>query len=72
MIEKLYNAPHLLHQAPDDDAEISESPIAVSIDAGGTLILSQEGRHICVNWASVPELTKLLRDMRKLNDGAAR
>jgi hypothetical protein len=63
MIEKLFNNPHLLHQTADSDSDLPEAPIAGCIDANGTMVLSQEGRHICINNKSVPELCKLLKQL---------
>jgi hypothetical protein len=40
--------------------------IADHIDNGGTIVLSQEGCHICVNRASAPELCKLLKTLSTL------
>jgi hypothetical protein len=66
MIEKLFNHPHLLHQTPDSETDVANKAIAGQIDNGGTIVLSQEGRHICVNRASVPELYKLLKKLATL------
>jgi hypothetical protein len=49
MIEKLFNHPHLLHQTPDSETDVANEAIAGQIDNGGTIVLSQEGRHIWVN-----------------------
>lgn len=46
MIEKLFNHPHLLHQTPDSETDVANEAIAGQIDNGGTIVLSQEGRHI--------------------------
>ena len=62
MIAKLFNHPHVLYQTPDSDGEIANEAIAGHIDNGGAIILEQEGRHICINRASVPELCKLLKN----------
>jgi hypothetical protein len=63
MIEKFFNHPHVLHQT-FDDGEIGNATISASIDNSDTLILSQEGRHICIDRGSVPELCKLLKNSR--------
>jgi hypothetical protein len=61
MIVKLFNHPHILHQTPDSDTDMANSDIAGHIDNGGTIFLEQEGRSICINRASVPELCKLFK-----------
>ena len=65
MIEKLFRSPHILHQTPDSRDDAPNAPVAGCIDASGTLLLSQEGREICVNCASVPELKKMLTILAK-------
>ena len=66
MIEKLFHRPHLLHQTCGKNEGVPNFPIAGSLDGGGTIVLSQEGRHICVNRASIPELCKLLKTLATL------
>jgi hypothetical protein len=63
MIEKLFNNPHLLHQTADDDSSLPELPISGSVDSADIIVLSQEGRSIVINKASVPELCKLLKKL---------
>lgn len=65
MIEKLFNHPHLLHQTAAND-HIPNPPIAGYIDNGGTMVISQEGRDICIDRGSVPELCKLLKKLATL------
>lgn len=60
MIVRQFNNPHTLFQKPDEEFGIAEPAIAGSTDSTGLIILSQEGREILVNRASVPELRKLL------------
>lgn len=60
MIEILFNNPRILHQTADDKDGMPELPIALSTDASGLIVLSQEGREIVINQASVPELFTLL------------
>ena len=64
MIEQLYNHPHVLYQTADEDPGIAEPAIAGSVDNGGVIVLSQEGRDIIVNQGSVPDLCNLLRKLR--------
>lgn len=64
MIEKLFHNPRILHQTADDDSDVPCAPIAACHDATGLVVLSQEGREICINRASIPELVKLLREMQ--------
>jgi hypothetical protein len=61
-IERLFNHAHLLHQETGNE-DLPNAPISASIDAGGSLILSQEERHIVVDWGSVSQLKKLLDAM---------
>lgn len=65
MIERLFNNPRLLHQTPDSEDDMPEPPIAASTDASGLICLSQSGREILVNWASVKELCKMLISIAK-------
>jgi len=68
VIERLFNHARVLHQDDDEGGnEIPNDAIHFSIDAGGTFVVSQRGRHICVNWASVPEFIKLLKIMSDIN-----
>lgn len=70
MIEKLMQNPHLLHQTPDDpESELPELPIAACTDATGLICISQEGRYIIINRASVNELCKLLRKLQRAEIG---
>lgn len=64
MITKLFNHPHVLFQ-PTDENGINEVAIGASVDNGGAIVLEQEGRHIVVAPASVPDLCKLLRELQK-------
>ncbi len=61
MIRKLFNQPHVLWQ--DGGDEISNDPIAVHVDAGGTIVLTQGGEDICIDPISVPELCRLLKKL---------
>lgn len=63
MITQLFNNPHVLYQTADSDFEVSESAIGASVDGGGIIVLEQDGSHIVVNKASVPELCRLLRKL---------
>lgn len=66
MVETLFTHPHVLYQTASADLEFPEAAICASIiDWNGIILLSQEGRHICVNKESVPELVKLLRQLAK-------
>lgn len=67
-IEKLFNHAHLFHQTPDEDSALAETPIAASIDIGGTLVLSQEGRDLILNWASLKEFKKFIDQMAKIRE----
>ena len=64
MIERLLNHPRLLHQTADEEDGIPEGPVAGSVDANGMIVLSQEGRDLVLNRASVAELGKMLRELR--------
>lgn len=63
MIVKLWNKPHILYQSGDDDDMIPNSALAVHVDNGGSLIITQEHESICLNFATVPELCKLLKQL---------
>lgn len=63
MIEILLKNPRILHQTADDKNGMPELPIALSTDASGLIVLSQEGREIIVNQASVPELFSMINSV---------
>jgi hypothetical protein len=65
MIEQLFEHARILHQTPDDDLSIQEMPFAACLDSTGIVCISQEGRHIVLNRASVAELCKMLRELVK-------
>jgi hypothetical protein len=62
-VTKLFNRPTVLYQTVDDDMSVPEAAISGCLDASGLVCLSQEGRDIIVNRASVPELCKMLRTL---------
>lgn len=64
MITKLFNNPHVLFQGYSEDG-MAEMAIGASVDSGGTIVLEQEGRHLIIAPASVPELCKLLRKLQR-------
>lgn len=63
MLEKLFNHPYALHQTADGD-DIPNATILGYVDNGGCVIVSQEGRCICIDRGSVPDLIKLLKSLR--------
>lgn len=65
MIVRQYRNPLVVFQKPDTDDSLAEPAIAVSTDAGGLIILNQEGRDILINRASLPDLIKALKLMPK-------
>lgn len=65
MIEQLFEHARILHQTPDDDLSIQEMPVAACLDSTGIVCISQEGRHIVLNRASIPEFCKMLRALAK-------
>jgi len=67
MIERLFRHPYVLHQKAERD-DIASPPIAGHIDAGELIIISQEGRDICIDHRSVTELCKMLRLLAKHRD----
>jgi len=64
MISRLFNNAHVLFQKTNDDG-ITEAAIAASVDNGDMVVLEQEGRHIVIDPASVPELCRLLKQLQK-------
>ncbi len=64
MICKLFNRAQVLYQTADDDFDIAEPAIGVSIDDSGIIVLQQEGSSIVINRGTVNELCKVLRTMR--------
>lgn len=67
MITQLLNHPRMISQNSEDGLVI-ESPIGVSIDNGGTIVLEQDGNSICVHTGSVKDLVKVLRELERLAD----
>ena len=68
MIVRLFNNPRMVVQTSDEEYGVAESAIAVSTDSGGTLVLEQEGRSLCLNRASVPDLIKALKEQVSLRN----
>jgi hypothetical protein len=64
MITRLFNNPHVLFQKTNDEG-FTEVAIAASVDSGDMIVLEQEGRHIVIAPASVPELCRLLKQLQK-------
>jgi hypothetical protein len=57
---------HVLWQEADGNGDaVPESTLVVHGDADGPIFIGQAGRYITLNWASVPELIGLLKDMAK-------
>ena len=63
MVTKLFGQPHILYQKVEDDMSLPEPAVAASVDAGGIIVLSQEGREILVNRSSAKELAKLINKL---------
>lgn len=61
MIQTLLSNSSLLHQTADDESNVAEPPVVLARDTSGLVVLSQEGRDICLNVASLPELVKWLK-----------
>lgn len=70
MIEILLNNPRVLHQKPDFSCGISEPAISACSDASGLLVISQEGREIILNPASLDEFVKMLRGIKSADSAA--
>lgn len=64
MIEKLLPK-SLVVWAEFDDEYGQEQPVIVSRDAGGSVVLSQEGRDIVVSPKTVPGINKALKRAAK-------
>ncbi len=67
MIIEPFNKVHVLYQTEDSECDLPNPAIAISMDAGDTVIVEQEGSSICVNKASIPELVKILNKMKNLS-----
>lgn len=65
MIEILLRHPRILHQTADDKDGMPEQPIAICADVTPVIVMSQEGREIILNLASVYELTDALKKLRQ-------
>ncbi len=63
-IEKLFFAPHLVYQTPDDAMDIAEPTVAVHHDSTPVVVISQEGRDIVLNRASINDLCKALKQVK--------
>jgi hypothetical protein len=59
MIERLFKPSLPLAKTADSALDMPNATITGHIDNGAPLILSQEGRDICITGASGPELCKL-------------
>lgn len=62
-IHKLFHYAYILTQTAADD-EVPNAAITACVDNGGTLILGQEGRDICLSMETVDDLCKLVRTVR--------
>lgn len=67
MITRMFNHARMVTQQYDDNGAI-EYPIACSIDEGGTIVLEQEDRHICITHNSIDDVIKVLREYKKIGD----
>ncbi len=65
MITTQFKNPRVLYQVADDDLGLPEPVIAGSTDASGLIVLSQEGREILLNRASVNEFVKMVRQLKE-------
>lgn len=63
-IEKLFFAPHLVYQTPDDAMDIAEPAVAVHYDSAPVVVISQEGRDIVLNPASINDLCRALKQVK--------
>lgn len=66
MIVKLFNHPHILHQTPDCEDDMPNTPIAGHIDDGGTSYSSRKAATSTSTAGGVPELCKLLKKLATL------
>jgi len=64
MIVKLSKQPHVIYQTAEPDG-ISNEAIIVHVDNGDELCLQQKGDTIVLDWDTIPELCKLLTQLRK-------
>ncbi len=64
----MFNSPRILWQATTEDG-LTEVTIGASVDAGDTIVLEQEGRHIAIDPSSVPELRKMLNELAGIANG---
>lgn len=54
----------LLTQTQDEESCLPEAPVLLARDATGLVCLTQEGRDIILNVASLPEVIKWLRQQK--------
>lgn len=64
MITILYNHARVLNQKCGNECAVPEPDIAASLDANSLIILSQGGDEIIINPESVPELCRMLRQLK--------
>jgi hypothetical protein len=66
MIKRAMNHGNIVYQTVDADAgEMPNAALIVHVDNGGTLCIDQENDAIVLDWGTVPELCKLLLQMKK-------
>lgn len=65
MISTMYSHAHILWQEHNDG--IPELAIGGSVDAGGTIILTQEGQEIVVDPNAVNDLCRMLKRLRDIS-----
>ncbi len=67
MIIEPFNEVNVLYQTADSKCDMANPAIVISMDAGDTVVVNQEGSEICLNKASIPELVKILNKMKNLS-----
>jgi len=66
VIVKLWNQPHVIYQTADSTSgEMENYAVIVHVDNGGALCLQQLNDTIVLDWDTIPELCKLLTELRK-------
>lgn len=55
----------VVSQTADEDCAVPEAAVLIHADGSGLVIMEQEGRHICLNRASLREVIRALQAVAK-------
>lgn len=60
----MFKSPHIVWQNCDDECNVAEPAIGVHHDSSQIIILEQNGASVLINIETVPELIRVLKEVR--------